>query len=140
MEKRYRALRFLAGLWKIIGWIVLVVGVLSSLGGLLAGVLGGTSPQFLRGLGLNPALFGSGIWLGVAGFFFGLILTFIQFITFYALGELFTLLIDNEENTRLTVLWLQKLAQPRSAPTAPSPASSKERSSSGEFPPPPPTG
>ncbi len=109
MEKRYRILRFVAGFWKVLAWITLVLGILGSLGGLLMGLIG-LSPQFWRGLGLNPNLFGSAL-VGVVFFLGGLIGTAIQFLTLYATGEVLSLFISLEENTRATHLELQALRQ-----------------------------
>ncbi len=116
MEKRYKVLRFVATLWKILAWITLVLGVLGSFGALLGGILGAAGPQFWRNLGLNPALFGSGgIVVGIIGFLVGLIVTAFQFVVLYATGEIFSVLIAIEENTRATKLHLQRLSQ-ESAP------------------------
>jgi len=99
MEKRYKILRFVATLWKILAWVVLVLGVLGSLGALLVGVLGGLGPQLWRDLGLNPALFGGGgVVVGIVTFITGLIMTAVQFLVLYATGEIFSVLIAIEEN------------------------------------------
>jgi hypothetical protein len=109
MEKRYRILRFVAGFWKVLAWIVLVLGILGSFGGLLMGLIG-LGPEFWRGLGLNPNLFGGAV-MGISVFFGGLIGTALQFLTLYAAGEVLSLFIAMEENTRATQLELQALRQ-----------------------------
>jgi hypothetical protein len=119
MEKRYKVLRFVATLWKILAWIALALGVLGSLGALLGGILGGLGPQFWRDLGLNPAIFGSGgVIIGIIGFLIGLIMTALQFLVLYATGEIFSVLIAIEENTRATKLTLQQLGQESAAEPA----------------------
>lgn len=119
MEKRYKVLRFVATLWKILAWVALVLGVLSAFGVLLGGVLGGMGPQFWRELGLNPMVFGGGgVLVGIIGFLVGLIITAFQFLVLYATGEIFSVLIAIEENTRATRLHLQGLGQ-RRAPQPP---------------------
>lgn len=116
MEKRYKVLRFVATLWKILAWIALALGVLGSFGALLGGILGGLGPQFWRDLGLNPAIFGSGgVIIGIIGFLIGLIMTALQFLVLYATGEIFSVLIAIEENTRATQLSLQQLSQETAA-------------------------
>ncbi len=116
MEKRYKVLRFVATLWKILAWIALALGVLGSFGALLGGILGGLGPQFWRDLGLNPAIFGSGgVIIGIIGFLIGLIMTALQFLVLYATGEIFSVLIAIEENTRATQLSLQQLSQESAA-------------------------
>jgi hypothetical protein len=125
MEKRYKVLRFVATLWKILAWIALVLGVLTSFGALLGGILGAMGPQFWRNLGLNPALFGGGgVIVGIIGFLMGLIITAFQFVMLYATGEIFSVLIAIEENTRATNLTLQRVSQENTPQTDsyPSPA------------------
>ena len=112
MENRYKVLRFVATLWKILAWIALVLGVLTSFGALLGGILGAMGPQFWRNLGLNPALFGGGgVVVGIIGFLMGVIFTAFQFLVFYATGEIFSVLIAIEENTRATNMTLQRLSR-----------------------------
>lgn len=74
MEKKYGALRIIATLNTLIGWIVLVVGSIAGIGVMI-------SAQFIFGF---PIL--------MASLFFGLILI--------AAGELIYVIIDIEENTR----------------------------------------
>ncbi|MBE9471159.1 MAG: hypothetical protein IMY75_03490, partial [Chloroflexi bacterium] len=41
MEKKFKVLRIIGTIWKILAWIVLIVGVLSSIGVLLMSIFGG---------------------------------------------------------------------------------------------------
>ena len=110
MEKRYGVLRFIAGLWKILAWIVLVLGVLGALGTLVGGIFGGADSQIWEQLGV-PALV-SGTVVGIAGFLGILITTILYFLIIYAVGEVLSLFIDVENNTRAVALSLRGLSRP----------------------------
>ena len=78
--QRYPFLRFATAVLRILGWIILVVGVIGSIG--------------------------FGIWTsGIMGVFYavgGVILSFLTWLFFLATRELLYLLIQVEENTRNT--------------------------------------
>jgi len=78
--QRYPFLRFATAVLRILGWIVLVVGVIGSIG--------------------------FGIWTGgLMGVFYavgGVIFSFLTWLLFLATRELLYLLIQVEENTRNT--------------------------------------
>jgi hypothetical protein len=78
--QRYPFLRFATAVLRILGWIILVVGVIGSIG--------------------------FGIWTGaVMGVFYavgGVIVSFLTWLFFLAARELLYLLIQVEENTRNT--------------------------------------
>jgi hypothetical protein len=108
MDKRYRVLRTIATLWKVLAWILLIVGILSSLGILLIGILG-SGGFVLRYLGQDPGLVQGAMSTvsGIAGFIGGLIATIVYFLIVYAVGELIDLLLSIEENTRLAAMAMQ---------------------------------
>ncbi len=110
MEKRYGVLRFIASLWKILAWITLVLGVLGAFGTLLGGIFGGSNAQIWDYLGMPPLV--SGTVMGIGGFLGVLITTVLQFVAFYAAGEVLSLFIDIEDNTRTVALSLQSLSRP----------------------------
>jgi hypothetical protein len=124
MEQRFRILRIIGTLWKVFAWITLIVGVLSSLGILLIGVLG-SGGLVLRYFGQDPGLMPGvmSIVSGIVGFIAGLIATFITFLVLYAIGELIDLLLAIEENTRQVVRPAQGQGQAttQAYPTMPSP-------------------
>ncbi len=106
MEKRYRALRTVGSLYKIIGVIVLVLAIIGAIGACAAGALGGAAlrdfsnefgPGMMNGVG---STFG-GVIGGIISGLFVLIGGGIGGLTLYATGEAIYLLIDIEENTRL---------------------------------------
>jgi len=108
MDKKYRALRIIATLWKVLAWILLIVGILSSLGILLVGILGGGGFVF-RYLGQDPDLVHGAMSTvsGIVAFIGGLIATMVYFLILYAIGELIDLLLAIEENTRQTAKAIQ---------------------------------
>ncbi len=106
MARKYKTLRFVGGLFKVLGWIFLVLGILSAIiavvvmsvaGGRLSseisdavpiGVLGGVAGGVMTGIGLALA--------GV-----------IEFVLFYAMGEGIDLAISIEQNTRESAYYLR---------------------------------
>jgi len=112
MEKRYGVLRFVAALWKILAWLILVLGFLGALATLILGIVGVGSPGLWRGLGMDP-LYGRGaVAFGVVGFLVGTVSSVIYFMLFYAVGQLLLLFIDVEENTRLLRIWVENQLPP----------------------------
>jgi hypothetical protein len=78
--QRYPFLRFTTAVLRILGWIILVVGVIGSIGyGIITG-------------GIMGPLYAVG----------GVILSFLTWLFFLATRELLYLLIQVEENTRNT--------------------------------------
>jgi hypothetical protein len=119
MEKRYRALRTIATIFKILGWVILALGILS---------VCGTSGAILLGVTSVPGVMGVNVTGGEAGLLWGLIGAAIAFVGMivtvglYALiliagSEAINVFLDIEENTREMT---RRLA-PRGAPPAPPP-------------------
>lgn len=127
MEKRYRALRIVATLYKIVGVIVLVIAVLSGIGICLAGVLGGTALEgYARQVGGNVngiGFLGSALG-GIITALVTLIGGLLSGLSLFAVGEGISLALAIEENTRSTALHLaavgrQMAPPPPTAPEAP---------------------
>jgi len=118
MEKRYRALRTIGTIYKVLAAIVAGITLLSILGLCATSILGGVGQAaFSRGSGFG--VFG-GLFGGVLG---ALILSVFAIIyggaislTLYAFGEGIDLLLALEENTRLTAMALQHQANPPAPP------------------------
>lgn len=109
MEKRFRALHIVAGIFKIIAWITLVIG---GLGGCLTIAVGGL--LFVGGASARDASTALGITSGIGGVATGIgiiIAVAIYFLFIYAFGELIYLLIALEENTRATADKLASLSK-----------------------------
>jgi len=112
MEKRFKALRFLSAVYKVLAWIVLVLGVLAGLGILTLGVIGGrTLPTlsygYARGMDFLPALMQGGIVVGIVGFLGSLLVSGLHFLILYAVSEFILLALSMEENTRETAYYLR---------------------------------
>ncbi len=122
MEKRFRVLRIIGTIYKVIGWIVLALGILSALGicaiSLIGGATGGTV------LGRDNTLQGliSGGIAGVATAVVILLLALLYFLGIYAVGEAIYLALAVEENTRETVMLLRDLRPGPGAAPAPAEA------------------
>ena len=110
MERRYHALRTIANIYRVLGYIVAVVTILAILAICGLSVVTGTGlERFSRDLGFNAS--GSGI----AGSIFGGLLASLVVLLYggvvalslIAFGEGIYLLISMEENTRKTALLLQ---------------------------------
>ncbi|MBN1399767.1 MAG: hypothetical protein JXA74_02955 [Anaerolineae bacterium] len=108
MEKRFRALRIVAAVWKILAWIVLVLGGLLALGVVIIGAIQGRvgypsdvlAPVPVLGAVTGPIM---GIVMGV-----GLLLAaLVQFVLTYAVGEVIELGLSIEQNTRETAYYLK---------------------------------
>ncbi len=114
MERRYSALRTISVIYKILGLLILALTVLAALGLCLASAAGSAALGSLS-QGNNPSLAGGivgGIVIAMIALLYG---GFIS-LTLYSLGEMITLIINVEENTRATAVLLQ---QQRAAPTTP---------------------
>jgi hypothetical protein len=115
MQKKYGVLRVVATIFKILAWIVLVVGLLGACVSIAAsavpGLLGAGARNNPLGIGSEGLIVGLATGLGV------IFLAVLYFLFLYAFGELIYLLIALEENTRLTAERLHQL--PVAAPPVP---------------------
>jgi uncharacterized membrane protein len=90
--QKYSFLPFAARVLKVVGWIVLVVGVIGSI---VFGIMTGNASNGALG-GLAGTL--TGIFIAVGG----IIVSFLGWVFLLATSELFYLFMDVEENTRNT--------------------------------------
>lgn len=104
METKYRVLRIVATIWKVLAWIVLVLSVLGGCGTLALGVIGSAAARSNDALGLGGGLLGGAITAAVA-IFFGVL----YFLFLYAFSELVDVLIALEANTRATAEQLKNM-------------------------------
>jgi len=111
MSKKYKALHIIGTVYKVIGAIVIIVTIFGAAASCISGFLGGALFTGLAGE-LNRDLTASGsggmIFAGLIMGFGILLWGLIVGVTTYAAGEGVFLLIDIEENTRLTALLLKK--------------------------------
>lgn len=107
MERRFRILRFLALVYQILAWIVLVGGILAAVAVVVLGATGGRGagaviprmPMWVPG---TTGLLG-GIWAGLLM----LLGAIFYFVLLYAAGELIHLGLAVEQNTRETAYYLR---------------------------------
>jgi hypothetical protein len=108
MEYKFRALRLVALICRIVAWIVLVSGAIAALLlivlGAVAAKAGGPSP-LLAGLPVATRIVGplSGLLAGVAV----LMAALLQFLLIYAGNEVINLGLAIEQNTRETAYYLR---------------------------------
>ncbi len=116
MERKFVVLRVVSSIFKVLAWVILVIGVLSgclalamgAMPGLLGGGTGGTNA-----LSSNVGAFG--LIGGVVGALAIIFFTLLYFLFVFAFGDLLHLLISLEENTRLTAERLAGLAATETA-------------------------
>jgi uncharacterized membrane protein len=90
--QKYSFLPFAARVLKVVGWIVLVVGVIGSI---VFGIMtGGAENGAVAGVAGTVA----GIFMAIGG----IIVSFLAWVFLLATSELFYLFMDVEENTRNT--------------------------------------
>lgn len=104
MEKRFRALRIIGTVFKVLAWIVLVLGLLLSLIYVVTIVIGGAAASRND---LSPLLAG-GI-IAVLSAFIVMFASIVYFLMLYAIGEAIFLALAIEENTRESSLLLRNL-------------------------------
>jgi hypothetical protein len=102
MEKRYRALRTIATIFKILGWIILIVGILSACGISGAIAVGGASVPLMeapgqRGGSATPLI---AIITAVTAFIGILVTVGLYALVLIAASEGIYVFLDIEQNTR----------------------------------------
>jgi len=102
MERRYRALRIIATIFKVIGWVVLVLGILSACVTSLGIAFGGAS--FMFG---EPGQFGQPGWMTLAAIATAVVAFVVTVATvglygllLIAASEAVSVFLDIEANTR----------------------------------------
>ena len=113
MEKRFKVLRIIGGIYRVLGWITAGLTVLSALGVCLIGLFGGgllsqMQQQFGQmggpgGMGVMGGALG-GILAGAGILVYGAVMT----LLFLGTAEGIDLLLALEENTRATADYLQR--------------------------------
>ena len=111
MEKRYKILRLIGSVYKVIGIVAGVITIIGAIGSCAFSAIGGSAMDSLLN-SYGNSYGASGLFSGVlSGFLLGgMILLYggITAISLYALGEGIYLFIDLEENTRATAALLQQ--------------------------------
>lgn len=113
MQKRYGVLRFISGFYKVVGIIMGIFTLLSALGICATSVLGTSGlTQTLQNSGLPVGLGAGSVVVGILAAFMTIIFGALSALGIYAFGELISLMISMEENTRVTAALLQPKLQP----------------------------
>lgn len=108
MDKRFRALRVVAVIWKVLAWIILIVGVLSALFVVVIGAIQGRFGQPSAVLAAVPGVSSvTGLLTGVVAGVALLLGALVQFVLTYAAGEVIDLGLALEQNTRETAYYLR---------------------------------
>ena len=104
MEKRFRALRTIGTLLKVVAWIVLVVTVL---GAIFVAIAGFSGPMSMLGDAVGREAAGYMVSGAFAAIIMGgafLLGGVIYFVILYAAAEGIYVILSIEENTRLTAM------------------------------------
>lgn len=103
MSKKFAFLRFIAGVYKVFGYILLAAAVLGALGILLTSILGGTA---LENFGGEYGWQGAALMGGVSGGIISAVAAFIALglaaVCQFAISEAILVFLAIEENTRAT--------------------------------------
>jgi len=102
MENKFRALRIVSVVFKVLAWVTLVGGILSALGAVILGVFStGTMARLSQLRNLAPLIGGGGgIVAGILSGLGILISSLVGFVLLYAYAEAVYLAIAVEQNTR----------------------------------------
>ena len=104
---KYRALRIISTVFKILGWVVLVLGILSTCA--WSALFAITGSGIGLGGGRESAAGGIGVILIAIGVFLGgIIASGLYSLLFFAVGELVQVVLDIEANTRGMVEGLRR--------------------------------
>lgn len=118
MEKKFRALRIVSLVFKVLAWVTLIGGILGALAATIVGVLGaGTMARMPQMRNLAPLMVGgSGIVAGILSGLGLLVSSLIGFVLFYAYAEVIYLAIAIEQNTRECAYYLKGESAYQSTP------------------------
>lgn len=113
MEKRFKVLRTIGNIYKILGIIIAAITILVALGICAASFLGSAAvARYTRDFGNMPFPYlprAGGALAGVIGAIFAILYGGMMAISFYGLGEGVELLIAMEENTRKSAELLDEM-------------------------------
>lgn len=116
MARQFMALRVVGTIFKVLAWLVLILGLLGAAGGLIFG-FAVTDELGIAGLDIGGPL------VGIATFVVAVVVAILNFLLLYAVGEVIYLSLCIEENTRRTAYLLQQQTMPPepaySPPTSP---------------------
>lgn len=111
VEKKFGALRFVSGLFKVLAWIFLILGILGAIGALIVSIIAAGSSAGSSASGLGSILAG-GIVTGILAFIGLIIFALIQFVVLMAVSEIYQIFVAVEYNTRETAYLMRGEQQP----------------------------
>src|SRR5262249_39864212 len=98
VEKRFKALRFIATLIKIAAFVISGLIVIAGLFAMISGAAAGTA----KNAPIEPSVGLAAMFTGVLGAIFLLVYAVFVFVFLYAYAEVIYLFLGIEENTRVT--------------------------------------
>jgi hypothetical protein len=108
MQKKFRALRIVALIYKVIAWILLIGGIVGALMTVVIGAIQGRVGQVSPMMGRVPLLGRTeGLWVGIVTGVLVLLAALVQFVLLYAASEVIDLALAIEQNTRETAYFLR---------------------------------
>ena len=117
MATRYRALRTIATIFKVLGWVILILGILSACGTSAAMVWGGSALVGIGGPGGGDTSLVYGLILAVVAFIVTIVTVGLYALVLIAASEGIQVFLDIEQNTREMARRLgPKVAAPPSPP------------------------
>jgi hypothetical protein len=100
MGTKYRALRTISTIFKVLGWVILILGILGACGASASMLLGGTALLGMEGSGGGDFGLVYGLILGVVVFIVMIVTVGIYALILIAASEGINVFLDIEENTR----------------------------------------
>jgi amino acid transporter len=108
MEKKFKILRIVAFIWKILAWVILVISTLGGCGALVATLMAGNQlARQSRAMGLDVLGAAGGIVIALIAILVGVF----YFISLYAVAEMIDVVLALEENTRATTEELKRITK-----------------------------
>jgi hypothetical protein len=100
METRYRALRTISTIFKVLGWVILILGILGACGASASVMLGGTAYLGMGGSGGGDFGLVYGLIMAVVVFAVMIVTVGIYALILIAASEGISVFLDIEKNTR----------------------------------------
>ena len=119
VDKRFRVLRFIAIVLKVLAWLILLAGIVLAGIILATGIASGPIENVVaRNTGLLSFFVDNAILLAGAAGLGAFLAALFYFLLLYATSEAIYLQLSIEENTRLTSVLLHKISQEDTPPVS----------------------
>ena len=100
MESKYRALRTISTIFKVLGWVILILDILGACGASASMMLGGAAYLGMEGSGGGDFGLVYGLIMAVVVFVVMIVTVGIYALILIAASEGISVFLDIEENTR----------------------------------------